>query len=587
MKKIYLLLFSPFLFLSTFGQCSECVPDESCVPEVAFPALCPEFLPDATAGEFYETVMTFYMPAELEDPESGLVVSLNEIVVNNVSGLPFGLSFELSSPTNTYYPSQGEEFGCATLCGTPILPGEYIVNVFVTATVTVFGINQVVEQSFAQPLLVLPGENTLASFAYDNLAACDTLEVTFEALIDGAPSPTTYAWDFGNGQSSDQANPPTQIYSSSGEYTVSLQTDITYFVLETVNATSFNNNWVGDIEEFTTLFNPDPYFVLTDGDGVPVYTSATIDDVLSASWTDLNITLNNPPYSITFWDEDAVSSDDNLGTTALTFAAGVSNFNANGTQGLMVIGTTPGPSFYDELVVAVLPEPNATFTVDEENFLLSYDDPELDVFTWFFNGELLEDEIGPQLIADNPGVYYCVVQNIYGCTAVSHEWTLCPDPVISFDETEEVLSVQSGFASYQWFYNGLEVSGFDGPDLPFQGFGNYAVNITTDYGCEVESEVLSIVVGIEEFSGSSLSAMVFPNPAGDQAFITLQGIGASSVNGLFVYDMTGRQVLAVSPLNLDSGNRVPLDVSVLAPGTYLVEVVAPNYRSTTRFVVNR
>jgi hypothetical protein len=118
MKKgiyIFLLLFLITLKFS-YAQCPGCVIDYSCVVSPEKPTLCPDTLPPGYAMQYFDEDVTFYMPSEFEDAGSGLNVTLNRIEVTGVVGMPFGLSFESSSPTNNFYPSSNPpttEHGCA------------------------------------------------------------------------------------------------------------------------------------------------------------------------------------------------------------------------------------------------------------------------------------------------------------------------------------------------------------------------------------------------------------------------------------------------------------------------------------------
>ena len=131
-----------FLHFNSFGQnCFGCNIDYSCNISPAYPTLCPMNLPDATAGIYYEEDITFYMPNQFTDNSTGVTadVTLNEVLVTGIAGLPFGINYTLSSPTNIYYPSQSEH-GCVKLCGTPLAQGTYNITVSVIANISVFGI---------------------------------------------------------------------------------------------------------------------------------------------------------------------------------------------------------------------------------------------------------------------------------------------------------------------------------------------------------------------------------------------------------------------------------------------------------------
>ena len=130
------------------AQCPDCTPDEGCISPDGFPTICPEVIPTATANSYYEEVLTFFLPAEFTDTDTGIPATLNQVTVTSVVGLPLGINFTLSSADGVFYPSEGDNLGCATLCGTPILPGDYTITITALVSTSVFGIPITATQSF-------------------------------------------------------------------------------------------------------------------------------------------------------------------------------------------------------------------------------------------------------------------------------------------------------------------------------------------------------------------------------------------------------------------------------------------------------
>tara|TARA_B100000767_G_scaffold136747_1_gene129502 strand:- start:169 stop:2040 length:1872 start_codon:yes stop_codon:yes gene_type:complete len=180
---------------SAFSQCSSCTPDYTCVAD-GFPVLCPTALPDGTSGEEYLATATFNMPASVLDPGSGLSATLESITITSITGLPFGLTLTPSNPNGVYFPSNGEDYGCATICGIPLAAGEYFVNINVAVVASVFGITQSLSESFSLPLSILQGSGGgNASFNISENSGCAPFNVDVENLITGAG--VSYNWDFG------------------------------------------------------------------------------------------------------------------------------------------------------------------------------------------------------------------------------------------------------------------------------------------------------------------------------------------------------------------------------------------------------
>jgi hypothetical protein len=180
---------------SAFSQCPTCTPDYTCVAD-GFPVLCPTALPDGTTGEEYLATATFNMPGSVVDPGSGITATLESITITSITGLPFGLTLTPSNPNGVYYPSNGEDYGCATICGTPLAAGEYFVNINVAVVASAFGITQNLSESFSLPLSIIQGAGGgNASFSVSENSGCSPLNVDIENLITG--SGVSYSWDFG------------------------------------------------------------------------------------------------------------------------------------------------------------------------------------------------------------------------------------------------------------------------------------------------------------------------------------------------------------------------------------------------------
>jgi hypothetical protein len=132
-----------------FAQCETCLPDSSCISVDGFPTMCPFTPPDATINEYYTQNITFYLPSQVNDPSSGVNATLLQVTISSVSGLPYGLQFSFNDNDNVFLPSSGENFGCATICGTPIIPGTYQVIISADVLLNALGFETTLQQSFS------------------------------------------------------------------------------------------------------------------------------------------------------------------------------------------------------------------------------------------------------------------------------------------------------------------------------------------------------------------------------------------------------------------------------------------------------
>ncbi|MBX7051022.1 MAG: T9SS type A sorting domain-containing protein [Flavobacteriales bacterium] len=546
------------------AQCPTCIPDETCTSANGLPAVCPAVQPNAVAGSYYEEQLTFYMPTEITDPGSGINATLLSVTITSATGLPYGLEFTLNDPDATYSPVNGENYGCATICGTPLLSGTYSVVITVSALVSALGFEVTQVESFESVLIVDPGEGSANSFSFDNMADCGGLYVNYDALVEvPSPSVVSYSWDFGNGQTSTEQYPSTIFYDEIGDYEVVLTTTVSDWYLDVVTVSTLNDNWSGDLDDL--ISTADPYFQIFDGDGNLVYASATQDNTTNTSWNALGLQLSNPPYVLQFLDDDDITADDDLGSANIELLDGANFFDTgNGTTGIFNVMLTESNVFMDSITVSVLPIPDAT--ISQTGTTLSFADPSLTTFTWYQNGVPIQDVNSSSYTMTDGGQYYAEVANQFGCSAVSETILYCPEFTVEFDVNAMEVSVPDIYSSYQWYFNGLAVDNATSSYLPITESGNYAVQVTTTYGCDMSSEVLTVDLAISEEPTKLMT--VYPNPAGRILYLNIDANqGQSSVN---IYDLTGRVICNQSIMTI-AGTK-SIDVSSLAPGIYFAEV---------------
>jgi PKD domain len=526
-----LILMTPF---TASSQCTECVADLTCVGLDGFPAVCPEVATTAYTNAYYEEFLTFYIPSQVTDPGSGLDATLLSVEVVSVSGLPFGLEFTLNDADGIFYPSQGENYGCGTICGTPLIPGVYDVQIAVDIVAEAFGFEITQSESFIYSITVEPGEGDSGSFTFDNTAGCGSLTVQYEASL-AAPFPTVteYTWDFGNGATSTEMTPAAVPYVSPGTYTCSLTTTISDFKLNDIIIAELSSDWGGDIDD--VFSNSDTYFTLTDGQGSTVFTSDAIDNNNTPSWLSLNLLLSNPPYTISFFDEDDISADDNLGNTTLNLNDGSANFTIpNGTMGSFEVLLQETTSVTDSIEINVFDAPVAAFTVNGAQ--LYFDDPNLTSYQWYINGIAINTENSASIDLVVGGEYACLVGNIYGCSSWSNSYLYCPEISPSYDAIAQEVYVDSEFSSYQWYYNGAPIDGANNYFYSTTTQGNYSVIISTDYGCTTLSEV--VIVASDIIENSTRNPQLYPNPCSETTLLS----GLRPGDLIRIFDAQGKEV---------------------------------------------
>ena len=101
----------------------------------------------------------------------------------------------------------------------------------------------------------------------------------------------------------------------------------------------------------------------------------------------------------------------------------------------------------------------------------------------------------------------------------------------------------------------------------------------TTISWETPIEPASIYTGLNEDQSKTLS--VYPNPAVDEAYVTLENAG---VNEVAVYDIQGRLVSKVS-VNVEAGEQVRISTAKLNAGVYFVTVSNDSAVRTAKLLV--
>jgi PKD repeat protein len=527
--------------------------------------MCPIVPPDATVGEYYSQQITFYLPANVNDPGSGIAATLVEVDVTSISGLPYGMELTFNNDDDTFLPAAGENFGCATLCGTPVIPGTFTIFINANVLLEVLGFETSQPQSFSTSITVIPGSGNANSFAFDNNAGCGEAYVNYSALVQAPPPDSTgYYWDFGNGNTAEGAVPQTAAYTQPGSYTAALTTTIYTLNLQTVQLNGVNGNWSGDFDDL--ISEADPYFVLSDADGV-IYTSPTIDNNPNASWQLDGLSVNNPPYTLQFFDDDDISQDDDLGAVAITPFAGTPSFDAgNGTSGGLWFNWNATSSINDSITVSVFALPDTQLILNGDVATIGELNPQT-VF-WLQN-DMPANLSGSSVTLLESGVYFAEITNDFGCAATTNSIVYCAPLAITYDELSGELYVDDTFDSYQWIFNGIPLDGANSAYLIMNEPGNYAVEVTTEYGCDITSEVLTIVNGIKEITAHGFE--IYPNPVVQNA--SFSGL---SNHALTIHDATGREIYSCTKPSAS----MALGLSFLESGIYF----ARQGNHTIRFI---
>lgn len=184
------------------------------------------------------------------------------------------------------------------------------------------------------------------------------------------------------------------------------------------------------------------------------------------------------------------------------------------------------------------------------------------LYQWSRNGSPVFGAVDSSLMVKNSGIYTVKIRNASNCVATSEELAIkilpSPDPVIT--RSGYILSVTGTYSNYQWYRNGIAITGETADTLLLTHNGMFTVAVTDENGCKGTSMPLEIYIpGLSVTADPVLAAAIriYPNPSADRLFIE------APVRVLVtVKDITGRTVL-------EKQQAAEIDVSAWADGVYL------------------
>jgi hypothetical protein len=615
---------------NTYSQCPACTP-VNCAAQRPTGGLC-NTLPDDTAGQYYEEVISFYMPKVLTDPAtlaqcSGCSsVQLRRIRVVGISGLPPGMTYS-ASQGGVYNVQGGDSLGCVTFCGTPVAPGVYIVVVNLLADVTARGVPVVGDvvvndqpQSYRDTFEIFPGGGTcpgtftIGSEPLCVTKSCDAVSVNLNATLTNSDCPNliTYDWVFGNGTSARQKTPGIKNYTSPDTFNLCLTTTFyTYRVKDvTVNITG---GYSGDIEELTNAQKPDPYIRINS---LAFGNRGSRSDVNSATWTNLNLVIPggscDDPLEIQVWDEDTGlpqgtnplgSQDDLINTHSITPAVPnqVASLLNNSSIGV-TFDTVAFSSNTECIDIIVFPHPPIPVIAIASDSICGGDSTLISVtpvsnefqYTWFRDDTVeLTSVDTTEFYGAIGGSYTVKITNLAtGCAessapAILNVGVVPPSSInILFNGTSLFVSPfpATGFA-VDWFFNGSLVPNQHTKFLNDLGDGVYTAEVynsaypycRTIANSYTRTGLYDLPANISEFT-------VYPNPNKGRFNVKFYADAATDLT-LNLMDMTGRVVFTNNIGQFDGDYSQEIATENISKGIYFLELLSGGNKITQKVVV--
>ncbi len=143
----------------------------------------------------------------------------------------------------------------------------------------------------------------------------------------------------------------------------------------------------------------------------------------------------------------------------------------------------------------------------------------------------------------------------------------------------------AGGQTVQWYRNGNAIAGATSATYVVIQVGNYKARIFSAEGCSVfTNEIYVNPAGVDEYEFETNTLTLFPNPAEDIVYLYLDAPIMKNTT-VDITDLTGK---TVATYTIQAGDqKIQLNVSLLAQGTYLVHLRGRIYSNTERLLITR
>lgn len=481
------------------------------------------------------------------------------------------------------------------------------------------------------------GSAPVAQFTANNTAVCAGQTVNF--TDQSTNSPTSWSWSFPGGTpATSTAQNPTVTYSTPGVYNVTLtatnsngsnsQTKTDYITVNAVPAANAGSNgpvcttqsinltttavtgatysWSGPASFASTQQNPTRPNATTAMSGN--YTVTVTANGCSAT-SSVNVVVNTTPTAVS-GSNSPVCSGQNINFTAQTVTgatyawSGPSSFASTqqnpvrpnaaaamaGTYTLTV--TANGCSATSSTNVTVNTSPNATASSNSpicEGGFINLNAAAVTGATYGWSGPNGFSSTGQAATltgasSSNAGTYTVTV-TANGCSAQANiivAVNTLPVPTITQSGSLLQATPSSGF-TYQWFLDGVPISGANAATFTPTANGNYTVTITDANSCTQTSSGFMFTSSNVENHTLQQGLTVFPNPGNGQFTLKITS-EENVVAEATVYNALGAVVLR-KPLNVSTGETMhDLNLLEYASGVYFVKVSLAQSEHTIRII---
>lgn len=201
-----------------------------------------------------------------------------------------------------------------------------------------------------------------------------------------------------------------------------------------------------------------------------------------------------------------------------------------------------------------------------------------DGYEWFLDGVLIIGASNAVYATTQDGSYYCEAVLFAGpqtCTQTTATVSICSAVSVDITESNGTLTATAGYSDYQWFKDGVVISGAMNDTYVVTEDGTYYCE-ASENGCTSSSNsiIIDTSTGINDIAFENLN--IYPNPTNGIVNLEIK----ENLSSIKLFDLTGK---VIKEFNATSRQ---LNISEFTSGIYFLEIANTESTSVVKIIKN-
>jgi len=200
-------------------------------------------------------------------------------------------------------------------------------------------------------------------------------------------------------------------------------------------------------------------------------------------------------------------------------------------------------------------------------------------YDWYQDGNYLIAAGNTDTLAvTQDGSYYCEVlfgNGLNSCVFTTNTINVCSSVTVDITESNGILTATAGYSDYQWFKDGVAITGAMNDIYEVTEDGNYSCD-ASENGCTASSNTITISISTAIRNVTFENISVYPNPTNGNINLKIN----EELSSIRLFDLTGKVIKTFNLVNRQ------LNIAEFTKGIYFLEIANAESKSVVKVIKN-